>query len=283
MKAKEGRLAGKVAIITGGTSGMGAATAEMYVAEGARVMIGGRRRDAGQAIVDHLGENAAFSAGDVTIEADVEALVEATVKRWGRVDILFNNAGAGREYRTVENFDADEFLADIWTLVGSCFMTVKHAAPIMKRQGSGSIINNGSSAGLTTDGSGAVYSACKAGMIQVTKVWGTELISNGIRVNCISPGAISTPIFWGGEQTQSPEENQARLERLNRWWVENRPAKRPGVPDDIAYAAVFLGSDESLHVNGHNLVVDVGHTVTRMTFSELQEMKAARSKVIEGG
>ena len=282
MAAKRGRLAGKVAIVTGGTSGMGAATAAMYVAEGARVMVAGRRRDAGQAVVDRLGENAEFSAGDVTIEADVAALVGATVDRWGRVDILFNNAGIGREYRTVENFDADEFLADVWTLVGSCFLTVKHAAPIMKRQGSGSIINNGSSAGLTTDGSGAVYSACKAGMIHVTKVWATELIGDGIRVNCISPGAISTPIFWGGEDTQSPEENQARLERLNRWWVENRPANRPGVPDDIAYAAVFLGSDESLHVNGHNLVVDVGHTVTRMSFSELQEMKAARARVIDG-
>ncbi len=282
MAEKGGRLAGKVAIVTGGTSGMGAATAAMYVAEGARVMVAGRRRDAGQAVVDRLGENAAFSAGDITIEADVAALVGATVDRWGRVDILFNNAGIGREYRTVENFDADEFLADVWTLVGSCFLTVKHAVPIMKRQGSGSIINNGSSAGLTTDGSGAVYSACKAGMIHVTKVWATELIGDGIRVNCISPGAISTPIFWGGEDTQSPEENQARLERLNRWWVENRPANRPGVPDDIAYAAVFLGSDESLHVNGHNLVVDVGHTVTRMSFSELQEMKAARARVIDG-
>ena len=283
MAAKRGRLEGKVAIITGGTSGMGAATAAMYVAEGARVMVAGRRRDAGLRIVDRLGDNAAFTAGDVTIEADVAELVGATVDRWGQVDILFNNAGIGREYRTVENFDADEFLADVWTLVGSCFMTVKHAAPIMKRQGSGSIINNGSSAGLTTDGSGAVYSACKAGMIHVTKVWATELIGDGVRVNCISPGAISTPIFWGGEQTQSPEENQIRLERLNRWFVENRPANRPGVPDDIAYAAVYLGSDESLHVNGHNLVVDVGHTATRMAFAELQEMKAARTRVIEGG
>ena len=283
MDAKRGRLAGKVAIVTGGTSGMGAATAEMYVAEGARVMIAGRRRAAGQAIVDRLGEDAAFTVADVTMEADVAALVAATVERWGRVDILFNNAGIGRDYRTVEDFDADEFLADVWTLVGSCFLTVKYVAPIMKRQGSGSIINNGSSAGLTTDGSAAVYSACKAGMIHVTKVWATELIGAGIRVNCISPGAISTPIFWGGEQSQSPEENQARLERLNRWWVENRPPKRPGVPDDIAYAAVFLGSDESLHVNGHNLVVDAGHTATRMAFTELQEMKAARAKVIEGG
>ena len=283
MDAKRGRLAGKVAIITGATSGMGAATAEMYVAEGARVMVAGRRRDAGQAIVDRLGEDAAFTATDVTKEADVAALVAATVERWGRVDILFNNAGVGRDYRTVENFDADEFLTDVWTLVGACFMTVKYAAPIMKRQGSGSIINNGSTAGITTDGSSAVYSALKAGMIQVTKVWATELIGDGIRVNCISPGAITTPIFWGGEQSQSPEENQARRERLNQWWVENRPQKRAGVPDDIAYAAVFLGSDESLHVSGHNLVVDAGHTATRMAFTELEEMKAARAKVIAGG
>ncbi len=282
MEEKQGRLAGKVAIITGSTSGMGAATAEMYVAEGARVMVAGRCQDAGQAIVDRLGENAEFTATDVTKEADVAALVDATVERWGRVDILFNNAGFGREYSLVEDFDADEFLVDIWTLVGACFLTAKYVGPIMKRQGSGSIINNGSTGGITTDGSSAVYSACKAGMIHVTKVWATELISHGVRVNCISPGAITTPIFWGGEQTQSAEENQARRERLNRWWVENRPQNRPGVPDDIAYAAVYLGSDESLHVSGHNLVVDAGHTATRMAFTELNEMKAARSKVIEG-
>ncbi len=283
MAAKQGRLAGKVAIITGSTSGMGAATAELYVSEGARVMVSGRRQDAGQAIVERLGENAAFTAADVTKEPDVAALVEATVERWGRVDILFNNAGFGREYTLVEDFNSDEFLVDIWTLVGACFLTAKYVGPIMKVQGSGSIINNGSTGGITTDGSSAVYSACKAGMIHVTKVWATELIGHGVRVNCISPGAITTPIFWGGGKTQSAEENQARMERLNQWWVENRPQGRPGVPDDIAYAAVYLGSDESLHVSGHNLVVDAAHTATRMAFDELSEMKAARSKVIEGG
>ena len=275
-----GRLAGKVAIVTGGTSGMGEATVERYVAEGARVMIAGRREDAGNAIVERLGADAAFTRTDVTREAEVERLVTATVERWGRVDILFNNAGSGHAYRLVEEFDADEFLDQVWTLVGSCFLAVKYAAPIMKRQGAGSIINNGSTAGVITDGSSADYSACKAGMIQVTKVWATELISYGVRVNCISPGAITTPIFWGGAGTQSAQENRARMERLDRWWVENRPQNRPGHPDDIAHAAVFLGSDESLHVSGHNLMVDVGATVTRGSFEELQQMKAHRERVI---
>jgi NAD(P)-dependent dehydrogenase (short-subunit alcohol dehydrogenase family) len=282
MEPKQGRLAGKTAVITGSTSGMGAATAEMYVAEGARVMITGRREDAGQEMVDRLGENAAFTAADVTKESDVAALVDATVQRWGRVDILFNNAGYGREYTLVEEFNPDEFLQDIWTLVGACFLTAKYVSPIMKAQGSGSIINNGSTGGITTDGSSAVYSACKAGMIHVTKVWATELIGHGVRVNCITPGAITTPIFWGGANTQSEEENEARRERLDRWWVENRPQGRPGMPDDIAYAAVYLGSDESQYVSGHNLVVDAAHTATRMAFEELNAMKAARSKVIEG-
>ena len=275
-----GRLAGKVAIVTGGTSGMGEATVERYVAEGARVMIAGRREDAGNAIVERLGADAVFTRTDVTREAEVERLVTATVERWGRVDILFNNAGSGHAYRLVEEFDAAEFLDQVWTLVGSCFLAVKYAAPIMKRQGAGSIINNGSTAGVTTDGSSADYSALKAGMIQVTKVWATELISHGVRVNCISPGAITTPIFWGGAGTQSAEENRARMERLDRWWIENRPQNRPGHPDDIAHAAVFLGSDESLHVSGHNLMVDVGLTVTRGSFEDLQQMKAERERVI---
>ena len=282
MAAKQGRLAGKVAIITGSTSGMGAATAEMYIAEGARVMVTGRREEAGQAIADRLGTNAAFTKADVTKEGDVSALVEGTVERWGRVDVLFNNAGFGREYTLVEDFNSDEFLVDIWTLVGACFLTAKYVGPIMKSQGSGSIINNGSTGGITTDGSSAVYSACKAGMIHVTKVWATEMIGHGVRVNCISPGAITTPIFWGGAKNQTAEENRARMERLNQWWVDNRPQGRPGVPDDIAYAAVYLGSDESLHVSGHNLVVDAAHTATRMAFDELNAMKTARSKVIEG-
>ena len=282
MAQGRGRLDGKVAIVTGGTSGMGEATVDMYVAEGARVMIAGRREDAGNAIVERLGANAAFTRTDVTREAEVERLVAATADRWGRVDILFNNAGSGHSYRLVEEFDGEEFLADVWTLVGSCFLTVKYVGPIMKRQGAGSIINNGSTAAVITDGSSASYSACKAAMIQVTKVWATELIAHGVRVNCISPGAITTPIFWGGAGTQTAEENRARMERLDRWWLDNRPQNRPGSPDDIAYAAVFLGSDESLHVSGHNLMVDVGATVTRGAFEELNEMKAHRDRVIVG-
>ena len=209
-------------------------------------------------------------------------MVAATIDEWGRIDVLFNNAGGGHDYRLVDEFDADEFLDDAKVLMGACFLTLKYVAPHMKRQTKGSIINNGSTAGVTTDGSSATYSALKAGMIHVTKVWATELIPHGVRVKCISPGAITTPIFWGGEDKYSPEENEVRRKRLDQWWVENRPQNRPGEPDDIAYAAVFLGSDESQHVSGQNLTVDAAHTATRMAFTELQEMKAHRSRALEG-
>ena len=172
MAQENGRLAGKVAIVTFGTSGMGEATVDMYVAEGARVMIAGRREDAANAIAERLGANAAFTRTDVTREAEVERLVAATVERWGRVDILFNNAGTGHRYRLVEEFDADEFLADVWTLVGSCFMTVKYAAPIVKRQGAGSISRQRQHGGSDHRRLvGQLLGVCKAGMIQVTKLW----------------------------------------------------------------------------------------------------------------
>ena len=108
----------------------------------------------------------------------------------------------------------------------------------------------------------------------------TELISHSVRVNCILSGAITTPIFWGGAGTQTAEENRARMERLDRRWTENRPQNRPGHPDDIAHAAVFLGNDESLHISGHDLMVDVGATVTRGAFDELHAMQTERARAI---
>ena len=109
----------------------------------------------------------------------------------------------------------------------------------------------------------SIYSACKAGVIQVTTVWAMELAEFGIRVNCISPGAIVTPIFWGGYGTEEPEENVLKAERLAEYFAEVLPLKRAGLPEDIAGAAVFLASDESLHTTGHNLKVDSGITVGR--------------------
>ena len=130
----------------------------------------------------------------------------------------------------------------------------------MKKQGGGSIINNGSTAGVTTDGAGPLYSASKAGVIHITKVWAVELAEHGIRVNCISPGAIVTPIFWGGYHTQSAEENERRTQRLTETFAKELPLNRAGTPEDIAYAALYLASDESLHTTGLNMMVDAGLT-----------------------
>ena len=263
MVKNDGRLAGKVAIVTGGNSGMGAATVEKFVTEGARVMIAARGEETGRALAKRLGENADFVRTDVTVEADVKAMVDTAMKKWGRVDCLFNNAGYGTPYRTVEEFTMEEFYQLSTVLLASSFLGVKYVAPIMKKQRSGSIINNGSTAGTMVDGASSIYSAAKAGVVHVTTVWAMELAEFGIRVNCISPGAIVTPIFWGGYGTEEPEENVRKAEKLAEYFAETLPLKRAGLPEDIAGAAVFLASDESLHTTGHNLKVDSGNTVGR--------------------
>lgn len=283
MGTDTGRLAGKVAIVTGGNSGMGAATVERYVAEGARVTIAARNEEAGRALAQRLGGDAQFIRTDVTVEADVRAMVEGTVARWGRLDVLFNNAGSGHPYHDVDAIDIDLFRRDVMVLLGSCFLGVKYAAPIMKRQRSGSIINNGSTAGVTTDGSSSEYSACKAGVIHVTKVWATELAEHRVRVNCISPGGIITPIFWGGQTGVSAEENAERSARLTQWFEESMPQGRAGQSDDIAHAAVFLASDESVHVTGLNLMVDGGLTAARGTRQQLRERHEGRRAFVTGG
>ena len=245
-------------------------------------MIAARGDEKGRALADRLGANAAFVHTDVTVEADVKAMVDATVDRWGRVDVLFNNAGGGQPYRHVEEFTTDDFDKYLMLLLGSCFLCVKYATPIMKQQRSGSIINNGSTAGVTTDGSGPLYSASKAAVIHITKVWATELAEFGVRVNCISPGAIVTPIFWGGYQTQSPQENDDRTDRLIKHFEDRLPQKRAGRPEDIAHAEVYLASDESLHTTGHNLMVDAGLTVRLAPRTQLDENRAVRAKQIAG-
>jgi NAD(P)-dependent dehydrogenase (short-subunit alcohol dehydrogenase family) len=276
-----GRLTDKVAIITGGNSGMGAGTVELFVSEGARVVIAARGEEAGQALADRLGENAIFKRTDVSVEADVKALIDTTVEKWGRLDVLFNNAGIGQPDLSPEEFTVEDFNQVLMTNLGSCFLGLKYVTPIMKKQGRGSIINNGSTAGVTADGSGPLYSASQAGVIHMTKVWATQLAEFGVRVNCISPGAIVTPIFWGGHQTQSAEENEHRAQRLTEFF-EKTLLNRAGTVEDIAYAALYLASDESRHTTGHNLMVDAGLTVRMAPQSELLESSITRKKEISG-
>ncbi|MES1941051.1 short-chain dehydrogenase [Salinisphaera sp. T5B8] len=254
------RLENKIVIITGATSGIGEATARRFAEEGATLMLAARSVDKGEALAAELGDKVAFMRTDVSQEAEMAALVDATVERFGRLDCLFNNAGAG-ERSTAETIDQDSFDHFMRLLAGSVAFGIKHAARVMKDQGSGSIINNASIAAHRLNQGGYLYSGAKAAAAHFTRIASVELGEHGIRVNAISPGAIATPIFWGGSaraQTLSDEENAAKLDKLTSNLAHATPLPRSGYAVDIANAAVFLASDEAAFVNGHDLVVDGG-------------------------
>lgn len=255
-----GRLEGKVALITGGTSGIGEATVELFVAEGCKVMIAGRNAEKGAAMVAALGEAARFVAADVTREAEIKAAVDATVAAFGRLDCLFNNAG-GPTAGGPDTFTEADFTYAMNLLLGSVLYGIKHAAPVMKAQGRGSIINNSSVAALRGHMGGYLYSIAKAGVTRATQLAGLELGRHGVTVNCISPGGIATPIFFGGSKTAAglePGAADAKLARLTENLAKATPLRRSGLPHDIATAALFLASDEGAYVNCHDLVVDGG-------------------------
>jgi len=253
-----GRLDGKVAVITGATSGIGWRTAEVFVAEGARVVAAGRRKAEGEALARSLGANCIFRQTDVTQEDQVQALIGQTVNTFGRIDCLFNNAGGPAQTGGIEGLDVAQFDAAMATLVRSVMLGMKHAAPHMRRQGSGSIINNGSIAGhLAGYSSSLVYGAAKAAVIHFTKCVAMELGEAGVRVNSISPGAIATGIL-AKAMGLSPQAADAKAEMLQGIFKSAQPIPRAGMPDDIACAAAFLASDEASFINGTDLVIDGG-------------------------
>ena len=254
------RLANKITIITGATSGIGEATARRFIEEGATVVLAGRSEDKGEALAKELGERAVFKRTDIMSEDDIAALVDFTVEQFGRLDCLFNNAGAG-DRTTVDSFDEDEFARIMRLLVGAPAFGIKHAARVMKASGGGSIINNASIAGHRLNQGGYLYSGAKAAVAHMTRLAGADLGEHNIRVNAISPGAVATPIFWGGSQraqTLSDEENQRKMEKLEANLAKATPLPRAGLADDIAFAAVFLASDDGSFINSHDLVVDGG-------------------------
>lgn len=255
-----GRLEGQVAIITGATSGIGEATAERFVEEGARVVIAGRSEEQGQAIATRLGERAVFCRADVTREKDIQAMVHCAKEHFGRLDCLFNNAGTSTSSFGVEEITEDSFVYDMKLLAGSVILGVKHAVPLMRAQGSGCVINNASIAGFGSGYGPLVYSGAKAAVIQLTRSLAMELAKDNIRVNAISPGVIQTPIF-GRVLGFGEERIQNTLDEVGSVLGSFAHQGRPGKPRDIAHAAVFLASAESSYVTGHNLVVDGGMTM----------------------
>lgn len=255
-----GRLDGRVAVITGGTSGIGEASVELFVQEGAKVVFTGRNADAGEALAARLGQHARFVQGDVRREADIQRSIEAAAESFGRLDVLFSNAG-GPTRGELETFTAEDFEDAFNLLLGSVLYGMKHAAPIMKAQGRGAIINTTSVGALRTDMGTYLYSIAKAGVTHATRLAGMELGKHGITVNSISPGGIATPLFFGGSEAAAgldPAHREAKLQKLSKNLSSITPLHRAGAPRDIAAAAVFLASDEGAFVNCHDLVVDGG-------------------------
>ena len=245
------RFKNKVALITGGGSGIGHATALAFAKEGAKVVVADVVDNRGKETVKMIKDKnreAAFIKADISKPTDVENMVKTTVEIYGRIDILFNNAGiAGYPIRlaelSVENWDR---VIDI-NLKG-VFLGSKYTIPVMLEQGKGVIINNASSSGITPTPLVSVYAAAKAGVIQLTKAMAIEYGGENIRVNCICPGFIETPMT----SPIIPPDSESR--DYSHLW----PLTKPGSPEDIAKAALYLASDDASFVTGTVLVVDGG-------------------------
>ncbi len=247
------RLAGKVALITGGTSGIGEATARRFVAEGARVAITGRRFERGAQLSREL--PCVYLPGDVTDAAHCAQAVAATVAEYGRLDILFNNAGIVTQGTLEATSEADWDRTFAVNVKGVYLMT-KAALPVMRRQGGGVIVNNASDWGLVGGPGYCAYSASKGAVVLLTKSLALEVARDNIRVNAICPGDTYV------ERWQVDERRDASIsfeEELKAMGAE-LPIGRVGTPEEIAAAVLFLAGDESSFMTGAALSVDGGHT-----------------------
>jgi NAD(P)-dependent dehydrogenase (short-subunit alcohol dehydrogenase family) len=243
------RLAGKVAVITGGASGIGAATARRFVDEGARVILADLQVELGRGLADELGDDALFIECDVTSEAAVAGTIAVAVDTWGRLDVMFNNAGIVGAVGPIADTDSSAWHRSIDILLGSVFYGCKHAAKVMVPQGSGSIISTTSIAGVIGGLGPHAYTAAKHAVVGLTKSVASELVSDGVRVNAIAPGTIPTPLTAVASGGTPADVEAVAEEQRRRYGVS-------GDVGDIANAALYLASDESKFVNGHTLVVD---------------------------
>lgn len=250
------KLKDKTAIITGAGSGIGEASAKLFAREGARVVATDINPEAGQQVVQQIkkeGGEATFLQVDVSLATDAERMIQTAISFYGRLDILFNNAGVPGE--TLEETTEEKWRRVIDVNLTGPFLACQYAAPIMKKQGSGNIINTASTGGLKATGRSPAYTASKGGLVLLTKALAKSLGKDGIRVNCICPGLVETGLtdaflYYPITEAEKREKRDVR--------IANTPISRLCTSEDIASAALFLASDESSFINGIALVVDGG-------------------------
>ena len=254
-----GRLEGKVAVITGAASGIGAGTARIFVREGAKVLIGDLQDDVGERFAAELGDGAAYRHCNVAREDQVKGLIDEAVERWGRLDVLYNNAGFGGAMGPFESISVDDYDLTMDVLLKSVFLGIKHAAPHMKAQRSGSIISTASVCGLAPGIGAHIYTVAKAGVIMMTKTAALELAEHHVRVNAICPGYITTQLTAGRALSEvDDDEAERRRGKARERMSDTQPIDRAGEPEDIGTMALFLASDESEWITGREHVVDGG-------------------------
>jgi NAD(P)-dependent dehydrogenase (short-subunit alcohol dehydrogenase family) len=253
-------VASKVAIITGGARGIGAASARQFLNEGARVVIADVDRDQGEELATSLGSDCAFKFTDVSRREDLAHLIDFTVDLFGGVHIMFNNAGiSGRMVPSLLDEDFSDFARIMEVDLLGVMLGTQIAARHMKSHGGGAIINTTSIGGLDAGRTVLAYRAAKAGVVHFTKCAAIDLAEHGVRVNCIAPGGIPTPLL-SVAAGDSEDENDAVALAIREVMSQDRPLNITGAAEDIANAAVFLGSERSRYITGVVLPVDGGMT-----------------------
>ncbi len=252
-----GRLDGKRAVITGAASGIGEATARLFVAEGALVLLADVDTERGKKVAAELGERALFRSTDVSLEGDVDAAVAACVSAFGGLDVMFNNAGVPGSTGGIEDIGVGAFDHTLGVHLRGVFLGIRAAARVMRPQGAGSIINTSSVAAFRANLAGHDYSAAKAAIRQLTLTTANELGEHGVRVNAVCPGAVATSIFGRAAGLDS-EAAQRTVDFMTVALSDAAPIRRAGQPTDIAEAVLWLASDTSSYVNGQAIVVDGG-------------------------
>ncbi|HVN88546.1 MAG TPA: SDR family oxidoreductase [Candidatus Binataceae bacterium] len=255
-----GRVSNKVAVITGAASGMGQATAIRFAGEGAAVVVADLNQEGGESTVRQCreqGGRAVFHKTDVSSEENIKSMIDRAVSEFGRLDITFNNAGLVGMLGSIEEVTAEGWDKTHAILLRGVFLGMKYSVAPMRKAGGGSIISTASIAGMRGGFGPLAYSAAKAGVISLTECAAAELGKDRIRVNCICPGGINTPIM--GRPTA---ESEASLSRA-------QPIGRAGHPEDIANMALFLASDESEWITGTSMLIDGGFMARSNTFGDM--------------